>query len=119
MESNSSRQAKYQNIATCMAETQESSKPEMTPPPDEFKQLRSLYVNGFGIAIGNADVTIILQNNGKSVLLLNLSYTVAKSLSQKVSEVVQLLEKASGRTVMTSDEVLKFLAKTQQKDEKN
>ena len=102
-----------------MAETQESSKQEMTLPPEELKQIRTLYANGFGIGIGNADVSIVLQNNGKNVLLLNLSYTVAKSLSQKIAEVVQLLEKASGRTVMTSDEVFNFLSKGQKKDEKN
>src|SRR2546428_10347718 len=98
-----------------MAQTTESTTNPQSGRPDELKQLRSLYVNGFGIGIGNADVSLVLQNNGKSILLVNLSYTVAKSLSAKLSEVVQLLERSSGNKIMTSDEVLEFLSKTQEK----
>ncbi len=101
-----------------MAETAESPKPQPTSVPEEVKQLRSIYVNGFGIAIGNADVAVILQNNGKNVLLLNLSYTVAKSLGEKLSGVVGMLEEASGRKVMTSDEILNFLSKFKGPDDK-
>jgi hypothetical protein len=101
-----------------MAQTTESTTNPQSARPDELKQLRSLYVNGFGIGIGNADVSLVLQNNGKSILLVNLSYTVAKSLSAKLSEVVQLLESSSGNKIMTSDEVLEFLTKTREKDEK-
>lgn len=70
-----------------------------------------LYFNGFANAQGNSDITVLLQLNLVPVGTLSLSYTMAKTLSQKLGEIVSELEKASGNTIMTTDDVTKSLAK--------
>ena len=84
------------------------------PPAPQLQpnQLHTIYVNGFDIGLGNCDVSVILQNNGKPLFLMNLSYTFAKTLAQELSHIVEHLEKASGRPIMTAMETASFLTKT-------
>lgn len=70
-----------------------------------------LYFNGFANAQGNSDITVLLQLNLVPVGTLSLSYTIAKTLSQKLGEIVSELEEASGNTIMTTDDVTKFMSK--------
>ncbi len=90
-------------------------------PPDEkallhvvnevmSSDLPKLYCNSFINALGINDVTIILQQNGKSVASLNLSLITAKSMALKLTELVQRFEAATNTTVPTSDEVAKLMA---------
>ncbi len=67
------------------------------------------YANGFQILAGQADVVMILQRNGKSVESINMSFTVAKSLAQALSEVIQQIEAATGMDIKTSKQIAKSL----------
>ncbi len=77
---------------------------------------QSIYFNGFVNAIGIGDVTIVLERNGKAVAVLNTSYTVAKTLAEKLGGLIKNLEEASGKEIMTTDNVGVFL--TPKKDSK-
>lgn len=69
----------------------------------------SVYFNGFALAIGPGDVMIALQKNGKPCVVLNTSYTVAKSLQAALDETIKHLESKTGNTIMTTDETVKKL----------
>jgi hypothetical protein len=64
-----------------------------------------LYANGFTIGMSNADAHIVLQLFGRPVAVWNLSYTLAKTLAQKLTGLVNEWEKRTGRSVATTDEV--------------
>ena len=52
-----------------------------------------LYCNGFTNVLGIGDILLVLQSNHKPQATLNLSYSVAKTLSIKLEEMVKVLEK--------------------------
>jgi hypothetical protein len=63
------------------------------------------YFNGFTTALGVGDILISLQSNGKPILTLNTSYTLAKTLSEKLNGIISDLEKATGNRIMTTDQI--------------
>lgn len=73
----------------------------------------AIYFNGFTIGIGNGDIVFALERNGKPVAALNASYTVAKTLAQKLGRIMAQLEEASGNRIMSTDEVGDALSKIQ------
>lgn len=70
-----------------------------------------IYFNGFSIWMGNADISLTLQLSGRDILSLNTSYTVAKTLHQKLAEMVGILERQSGHPIMSTDDVTQYLQK--------
>jgi hypothetical protein len=70
-----------------------------------------LYANGFITALGNGDVILILQRNAAPVAVINLSYTVAKTLVQKLGRVIEDFEENADHKIMTTEVVDKALAK--------
>lgn len=48
---------------------------------------------------------IVLENNGKPVATLNISFTVAKTLVAKLNVTLQHLETATKNKIMTTDDV--------------
>lgn len=70
------------------------------------KDLPHFYFNGFTNSVGTGDVLIILKRNNKPIAVLNMSYTIAKSLSVKLGETVKALEELTGNTIMTTDDIL-------------
>jgi hypothetical protein len=78
------------------------------------EQVLNLYANGFICSNSNADVIIILKNNDKTISVINLSYTTAKTLSEKLGYVIREFEKTTGMSIMTInviDDKLKEAAK--------
>lgn len=69
----------------------------------------SLYLNSFKAGLSAADVFVIIQRNGEDLAVLNMSYTVAKSLGEALSRLIADLEKKSGRVIMTSNDVAQVL----------
>ena len=69
-----------------------------------------IYFNGFMNSMSPGDVALLLKRAGKSVAILHASYTVAKSLSVKLGELISELEKRSGRSIMTTDDVEQLMA---------
>jgi hypothetical protein len=61
-----------------------------------------LYCNGFIIGVGSADVTVVLNLNGKNIGALNLSYTSAKTLSESLGKGILDFERKTGQKIMTA-----------------
>lgn len=80
--------------------------------------LPHLYANGFISALGNGDTLLILQQSGRPIATLNLSFTLAKTLVQKLGGIIEGLEADSGNTIMTTDDMTRILAKREQKKTK-
>ena len=74
-------------------------------------EIQKIYANGFTSAMGIGDITILLKNSGISIAALNLSYTVAKTLSIKLGGLISQLEASTGNTIMTTDDIEKSLSK--------
>jgi hypothetical protein len=68
-------------------------------------EIPNLYANGFITATGNGDALVVLQQNGKSIATLNLSYTMAKTLTLKLGHLVKDLENKTGNTIMTTSDI--------------
>lgn len=64
-----------------------------------------IYFNGFLNALGTADVTVALERNGRPVAVLNMSFTVAKSLAAGLAQLVTAWEEAAGREIMTTHDL--------------
>lgn len=64
-----------------------------------------LYFNGFVNSVSTGDVLIVLKQNERPVVVLNTSYTVAKTLVEKLGELVAGLEDATKNTIMTTDQI--------------
>jgi hypothetical protein len=78
-------------------------------PPD-----KTLYFNGFQIAIGMGDVIMTLLRNGTPIMTLNASYTVAKSFGESVTGAIEKLEEGTDHDIMTVETVTKGMESTKQ-----
>lgn len=65
-----------------------------------------IYANGFALGLGIGDVLVALQQNGKPVANINLSFTVAKTLCIKLGTMIHELEQKTSQTIMTTDDIL-------------
>lgn len=72
-------------------------------------ELPHLYANGFAISVTSSDVTMVLEQNGRAIATVNMSYTVAKTLSMKLGGGIGSLEEATKRSMLTTDEVEKLM----------
>ncbi len=82
--------------------------------PEVFK----IYANGFTTGIGNGDITIVLQLGPKPVAMVNLSFTVAKTLGLRLNGTILELEKGSGNTIMTTQDIGKAIGLPEQESDK-
>ena len=73
------------------------------------------YFNGFATAASTGDIASILEQNGKPVAVLNMSYTVAKTLSVSLGNIIAAIEEQSGRQIMTTQEIEKFSYDSEEK----
>jgi len=69
------------------------------------ENIPEIHFNGFVNVLTSGDILIILQRNGRAVAKINASYTIAKTLGQKLMQIITDLEERTGNTIMTSDEV--------------
>jgi hypothetical protein len=84
-------------------------------PPD-----RKIYFNGFLISVTPHDVTIVLQNNNQPVVFLNTSHIIAKTLVEKLQELIKNFENDTDTHVSTLDEIEKnILRKRNASDNRN
>ena len=68
----------------------------------------SIYFNGFVNMAGIGDVVTVLERNGEPVAILNMSFTVAKTLSIALGMVIARLEEQSGREMLTTADIEKI-----------
>lgn len=71
--------------------------------------VEQVYFNGFAVSAGTGDVVLVLERNGKPVKVLNTSYTMAKTLSQKLAGTIKAVESATENEIMSSDYIEKKL----------
>ena len=68
-----------------------------------------IYFNGFVNGFSSGDIMCVLERNGQPVGIMNMSYTVAKTLSASLAQLVGTLEETSNQPIMTTHEVAKLL----------
>ena len=66
---------------------------------------KSLYFNGFAIALTGGDVALTLVRNGVPIQTLNASFTVAKTFGAAIVASIQKLEEVTNHTIMTVQDV--------------
>lgn len=81
-------------------------------------EVPKIYANGFSNGLGTGDVTIVFQLSQKPVAVVNVSFTVAKTLAQKINSMILSLENDTGNTIMTTDEIAKAGGFTPPKEDK-
>ena len=69
-----------------------------------------IYANGFIVACGQGDVIVLLQKNGKHVSILNLSFSVAKTLALSLGKTIKDLENRTEKNIMTTFDIKKALS---------
>lgn len=82
-----------------------------TDPPQAIKDLVEgvggenvpvIYANGFTIFRGNSDTGIVFQLQNRPNMVVHLSYTLAKTLAEKMGSMITELEESTGRSIMTT-----------------
>ena len=68
-----------------------------------------IYFNGFVNTISIGDVLTILERNGKPVVVLNMSYTIAKTLAVALGQIISQFESGVERNMLTTHDVEKAL----------
>lgn len=89
--------------------------PETTPGPQPMRlvQIPTFYFNGFQLGLSNADVSGLLLLDNEPTLKLNMSYTTAKTLVTKLQDIIDTLERVTGREIMTTEDAGKGLESLQ------
>ena len=64
-----------------------------------------VYFNGFVNGMSTGDIVTILEKNDMPVAILNMSFTVAKTLSVSLGQIIARLEEVSERPIMTTHEI--------------
>ena len=59
-----------------------------------------IYANTFGFAYGSTDFTLLLQCNGKTTAILNLSFPFAKTLAQTLLRGIESVEEVSAQVIL-------------------
>ena len=89
-------------------------KDKFVDPAEQVKNIQAailsdevpkFYVNGFAVFQGNADMGIVFQCNGRPNLVINTSFTLAKTLSEKINQMVSDFEKKTGINILTTSDV--------------
>jgi hypothetical protein len=70
-----------------------------------------IYFNGFVNTITVGDVLTVLETNGKPVVVLNMSYTIAKTLAISLGQIISQFESGVERNMLTTHDVEKALGR--------
>ena len=104
--------------------------PTDTPKPPQLRQvppqaralidssIQKIYANGFALGMTNADVQIVLNLFGRPEAVLSLSYTLAKTLSEKLKVLVGEWEQKTGSTLQTTDMIDKVFGREKSEEDK-
>jgi hypothetical protein len=81
----------------------------------ESADVPKIYANSFGLGIGNADVFIVFQRFGATPeAVVNMSYTLAKTLAQRLGALVTQFEATIGQNILTTDRIDKAVQTAQE-----
>jgi hypothetical protein len=79
----------------------------------EDASVPQIYFNGFIDTLSTGDVLTVLERNGKPVVVLNMSYTVAKTLAVSLGQLVSQFESGVERNMLTTHDVESAFARIQ------
>jgi len=88
--------------------------PPTTPPKMPInRDIRALidpaipkiYANSFSLGLTNSDTQLVLMLFGRPIAVLSFSYTLAKTLSEKLGKLVADWEKKTGHVLETTDSI--------------
>ncbi len=65
----------------------------------------NVYFNGFVNSISSGDIITVLERNGKPAAILNMSYTLAKTLAISLGQLVSQFEEGADRNILTTHDV--------------
>ena len=75
----------------------------------------NIYFNGFANGISTGDIIMALEKNSAPVGVINMSFSVAKTLSVSLGTIIASIEEASGQPIMTTHELQAFMEKDAEK----
>jgi len=68
-------------------------------------EIPRLYMNGFSVGSSLSDMYVLAHTAGTPSALLLMSFTTAKTLAQRLSEMIADFEKMTGQTLLTMDDI--------------
>ena len=80
----------------------------------ESEEVPTIYFNAFVSATAPADVTVVLEQNGRPVAALNMSYTIAKTLAESLAGGVREFERRTDTVVLTTHSVADKLGEAEE-----
>jgi hypothetical protein len=69
------------------------------------------YINGFVNGVGFGDAYIVLQTNGKTTAVINMSLATLKTLAQSLTSILGEVEEQLGQEVLTLQQIRERIAK--------
>jgi len=81
--------------------------------PQAPQGISAIYFNGFAAGMSMGDIAIPISLNGVHFATLNVSYSMAKTLAESLTEMISNLEKATGNHIMTAREIEAATSKSQ------
>lgn len=80
----------------------------------ESEEVMKIYANGFANFFTNSDIGIVFTRNNKPIALLNVSLTLAKTLVEKLGQMIHDFEKNTDIKILTTKDIEeKFLSMKQ------
>lgn len=77
-----------------------------------------IYTNGFSLGLTNADAQLVLMLFGRPIAVLSFSYTLAKTMSEKLSQLVKTWEDKTRHQLETTDTIDKAFSSEVQEGSK-
>jgi hypothetical protein len=77
--------------------------------------LERIYTNGFAVGLTNADVMLVLQLTGQPQKVVHMSFTLAKTLAQRLGRVVSEFEDALATELVTTEKIDLAFAKRKER----
>lgn len=76
--------------------------PQVVSGPLTFP-VSAIYANGFKAGLSAGDVFVVLERNGVEFAVLNMSYTIAKTLAYALDALIKQLETTGKQQIMTTE----------------
>jgi hypothetical protein len=81
----------------------------------ESEEVIKIYANGFANFFTNSDIGMVFSRNNKPIAVLNISLTLAKTLVEKLGQMIHNFEKNTDIKILTTTDIEeKFLKKKQE-----
>jgi len=94
-----------------MSNEQEKSPQEIAQNALQEDGIPHFYMNGFISGVGLSDAYLILQTNGKTTAVVNMSLSTLKSLAHNLMATIQGIEEKLEQETLTLQELQERLTK--------